>query len=117
MSRIDSRIKLKRTSIIGATPSIGPSINHRDGTWAINDIYPGELFLNDQDGRLWVGTTTGTIEVTLGSTSGAADNPFTYGSTSGGLLIYTAIEPSFGTNDALNPYSSILGGAANTIGS
>lgn len=115
MTQIDSRIKIKRSSNTGAVPTLAPSSDNRDGTWSVDDIYPGELYLNDPDGRLWIGTTTGVIEVAVGSTSGIADTPFVYGSTAGGALIYTSIQPDFGTVEIDAPYSSILGGNLNSI--
>jgi hypothetical protein len=50
-----SRVKHKRTQVSGATPTIGPSDDHTDGTWVNNDIYPGEFFL-DMGGQVgWFG--------------------------------------------------------------
>jgi len=50
-----SRVKHKRTQISGATPTIGPSDDHTDGTWVNDDIYPGEFFL-DMGGQVgWFG--------------------------------------------------------------
>ena len=115
MTQIDSRIKIKRSTGIGTVPQIGPSNDNRDGSWVDNDIYAGELFLNDPDGRLWIGTSTGVIELAVGSTSGVADTPFTFGSSSGGALIYSSIQPDFGTNENIAQYSSILGGQSNSI--
>jgi len=62
----NTRIRLKRTATSGATPTVGPSTNHTDGTWGINDIYGGEFFWNMADEKLWLGWNTGsTSGVTL----------------------------------------------------
>ena len=81
----NTRIRLKRTATSGATPSVGPSPNHTDGTWGINDIYGGEFYWNMADQALWLGWNTGaTSGVTLiysGATGGGgtytADNGLT----------------------------------------
>ena len=62
---INSKIRIKRSTVTGATPTIGPSIDYTDGTWGVDDIYTGELFYNVADERLWIGSTTGVTEVKL----------------------------------------------------
>ena len=57
INKIDGKIRTKRSTVIGATPSIGPSLDHTDGTWGINDIYTGEYYFNTADERLWIGGT------------------------------------------------------------
>ena len=52
---LDAKMKVKRSTITGQVPTIGPSADHTDGTWSATDIYSGELFLNEADDRLWVG--------------------------------------------------------------
>lgn len=77
----NTRIRLKRTATSGATPSVGPSPNHTDGTWGINDIYGGEFYWNMYDQALWLGWNTGTTSgVTL----------IYSGGTGGGGGVYTA---------------------------
>jgi len=50
-----SRVKHKRTIVSGATPTLGPSDDHTDGSWVNDDIYPGEFFL-DMGGQVgWFG--------------------------------------------------------------
>lgn len=66
MATQDSRIRLKRSTISGAEPTVAPSTDHTDGTWGVNDIYIGELYLNDPDQRLWVRTATGITEIATG---------------------------------------------------
>jgi hypothetical protein len=62
----NTRIRLKRTATSGTTPTIGPSTNHTDGTWGIDDIYGGEFFWNMADEKLYLGWNTGsTSGVTL----------------------------------------------------
>ena len=66
MATQDSRIRLKRSTVAGAVPTAAPSADHTDGTWSVNDIYIGELYLNDADQRLFVRTTNGVLEVATG---------------------------------------------------
>ena len=55
----NSRLLLKRSTISGATPTVFTgSTDYTDGTWGVNDIYGGELFLNMQDKKLWFGYDT-----------------------------------------------------------
>ena len=67
MATQDSRIRLKRSTVAGATPTAAPSADHTDGTWGVNDVYIGELYLNDADQRLFVRTSTGIVELATGS--------------------------------------------------
>ena len=66
MATQDSRIRLKRSSVSGAEPTAAPSTDHTDGTWSVNDVYIGELYLNDADQRLFVRTTGGIKEISTG---------------------------------------------------
>ena len=66
MATQDSRIRLKRSTVAGAQPTAAPSTDHTDGTWSVNDVYIGELYLNDADQRLFVRTTGGILEVSTG---------------------------------------------------
>lgn len=64
----DSRLLLKRSTTAGLEPTIptGSTI-HTDGTWNVEDIYAGELFLNMDDKKLWFGweDISGNTGVTL----------------------------------------------------
>ena len=62
MATQDSRIRLKRSTVAGAVPTAAPSTDHTDGTWSVNDVYIGELYLNDADQRLFVRTTGGELK-------------------------------------------------------
>jgi len=53
MATQDSRIKIKRSTVTGAVPTVPSSSDHTDGTWIATDIYKGELFYNQADGVLW----------------------------------------------------------------
>jgi len=66
MATQDSRIRLKRSTVAGAQPAAAPSADHTDGTWGVNDVYVGELYLNDTDQRLYVRTTGGILEIATG---------------------------------------------------
>lgn len=67
-----SRVVHKRTQVSGATPTIGPSDDHTDGSWTNTDIYPGEFFL-DMGGQVgwfgYSGTTSGVGVWMSGDTS------------------------------------------------
>lgn len=81
---IDAKIKFKRSTIPGVVPVIGVSDDHTDGSWTDNMIYPGELFVNIPDQRVWIGVTAAVIEIFNASTSfplGLADQtiPVGYG--------------------------------------
>lgn len=66
MATQDSRIRLKRSTVAGAEPTAAPSADHTDGTWGVNDVYVGELYLNDTDQRLYVRTAGGVLEIATG---------------------------------------------------
>lgn len=68
---LDAKMKIKRSTITGEVPAIGPSNDHTDGTWSATDIYSGELFLNETDARLWVGIDTAVVELDLTGAVGA----------------------------------------------
>ena len=90
-----SKIANKRSSIAGITPSIGPSDDHTDGSWDSTQVYPGELFFNIPDQRLWIGNIPTPLEITL---SGGSNNAVT-----GGTFNLTA-----GTITISNVYESIV---------
>lgn len=56
----DARVLLKRTigNASPVVPVIGPSLDHTDGTWASNNVYMGELFLDTMFNKMWVITDT-----------------------------------------------------------
>jgi len=66
MATQDSRIRLKRSTVTGAVPTVAPSTDHTDGTWSVNDVYIGELYLNDADQRLFVRSSGGVLEIATG---------------------------------------------------
>lgn len=109
----NTRIRLKRTATSGATPSVGPTPDHTDGSWGINDIYGGEFFWNMYDQALWLGWNTGTTSgVTLIYSAGTggggggtytADNGLTENPTNnfqlgGPLTQYTVIDGASNTH-------------------
>ena len=66
MATQDSRIRIKRSTVALAQPTAAPSTDHTDGTWSVNDVYIGELSLNDADQRLYIRTTNGILEIATG---------------------------------------------------
>lgn len=55
MATQDSRIKIKRSTISGTTPTVAPSDDHTQPSpaWIATDIYKGELFINQADNVIW----------------------------------------------------------------
>ena len=66
LSEIDAKQIQKISNVTGTVPTMGVSPDYTDGTWSTEDIYRGEFFLNDPDGRLWIGTVNGPIEIGAG---------------------------------------------------
>jgi len=66
MATQDSRLRIKRSTVALAQPTAAPSTDHTDGTWSVNDVYIGELYLNDADQRLYIRTTNGILEIATG---------------------------------------------------
>jgi len=62
---LDAKMKIKRSTVLGEVPTIGPSADHTDGTWSATNIYSGELFLNEADSRLWVGAGAEVKELSI----------------------------------------------------
>lgn len=73
INKIDGKIRIKRSSVIGGTPSIGPTTDHTDGGWGVNDIYPGEYYFNEADNLLWIGGTNSVLQIGLGGSVGASN--------------------------------------------
>lgn len=111
MSTIDARMILKRSQTSGATPTIGPTNNHRDGTWTTTNVYPSELFNNTVDDRLWLGENELPMLIGTGQTSSSI--PFKFAPDTGSTF---SIQPTNGSNTiTTSDYSSILGGQNNII--
>jgi hypothetical protein len=71
----NSRHLLKRSQISGNTPTVKTgSTSHTDGTWIDTEIYPGELYLNMGDKKLYFGW-----EDISGNTGIVLVNPFLNG--------------------------------------
>lgn len=73
----NSRTLLKRSQISGATPTVKTgSTQHTDGTWVDTDIYPGEIYWNMQDRKMYIGWedisgNTGTDVLVTGAGTGS----------------------------------------------
>ena len=114
---IDSKIRIKRSTVIGGTPSIGPSSDHTDGTWGVNDIYTGEFYYNIPDEKLWIGTATGTTQIDLLGSVGLDYDFCTTGIKTSVISACTTTGPiSIGsaTNSATGNDSSVVAGSSNT---
>lgn len=94
----DSRLLLKRSTTAGLEPTIptGSTI-HTDGTWNVEDIYAGELFLNMDDKKLWFGW-----EDISGNTGVTLVNPL--GNLTGSCITDLFVEniKACGINDTIN---------------
>jgi len=51
---IDAKQVQKRSTIAGVVPTIPVSDDHTDGTWNATDIYSGEFFINEADGKVFI---------------------------------------------------------------
>ena len=79
----NSRQLLKRSTVSGATPTVFTgSTDYTDGTWGVDDIYVGELYLNMTDKKLWFGweTSGGTGVELIYPQAGTPGPTFTGGS-------------------------------------
>jgi len=79
----NSRQLLKRSTVSGATPTVFTgSTDFTDGSWGVDDIYGGELYLNMTDKKLWFGweTTGGTGVELIYPQAGTPGPSFTGGS-------------------------------------
>lgn len=63
-----SRLRLKRATIPGVTPTI-PTGSTIDNSWIPTDLMVGEMFLNSADDRLWVRTASGNKEISISGIS------------------------------------------------
>lgn len=59
----DSRILIKSSTVAGVIPTVPASNDHTDGTWLITDIYKGELFVNQDDNKVFTRTDSGIIQI------------------------------------------------------
>jgi hypothetical protein len=73
----NSRIQSKYSTISGSTPTIPSSNDHTDGSWGINDIYIGELYINAIDNKVFSRGESSIFEVGLTDVS-ASITGFTY---------------------------------------
>lgn len=101
ITKLDAKIKIKRSTITTEVPTIGPSADHTDGTWSATDIYSGEYFLNEADSKLWLGVDTAVVEIDL----------------TGGVAAYDALYTGFITQSSIGAPSMLIPANGNTIGS
>jgi hypothetical protein len=100
-----SRILIKRATTTGVVPTLPASDDHTDGTWLVTDIYPGELFLNLVDERIWTRFDSGIVE--LLDTSSISDTVF--GAGWNGDTTHSASKNAI--YDAFQLYLPLTGGA------
>lgn len=63
----DAKQVQKRSSTTTEIPTVAPSDDHTDGTWSDLDIYSGEFFANEADGKLFIRLDATIKEIALGS--------------------------------------------------
>jgi len=51
---IDAKQVQKRSTVTTEVPTVAPSDDHTDGTWNDTDVYSGELFINEADGKVFI---------------------------------------------------------------
>lgn len=93
LSEIDAKQIQKISNVTGTVPTMGVSPDYTDGTWSTEDIYRGEFFLNDPDGRLWIGTVNGPIEIGAGIWSRVGEDIVAVENAITSPLIYPNILP------------------------
>jgi len=59
----DSRIRIKRSTVAGVTPTIPASNNHLDGSWVSTDLYIGEFMTNVVDNKVWFRASGGIVQI------------------------------------------------------
>jgi len=86
----------KRSTVVGQVPTIPATSDHTDGTWAVTDIYQGELFINIADGTMWTRDTNDrVIEIGTGwlkITSNFGDSVYNVASTLVDFEVFNLIE-------------------------
>lgn len=70
---------------------MGPSSDHTDSTWDSTNVYPGELFFNIPDQKLWIGNIPTPLEITLSGGTNAAVTSGSYNATGGTLTLNNAL--------------------------
>lgn len=87
MATQDSRIRIKRSTVPGTTPTIPASSNHLDGSWLSTDLYVGEFMTNVADERVWFRASAGLVELNTNTNS---DH---YGDSSGTDTYTSTVDP------------------------
>jgi hypothetical protein len=104
----NSRHLLKRTKTALEVPTIPTgSTVHTDGTWTSANIYPGELFLNMEDKKLYIG-----VEDISGNTDVVLLNPF---ADSFGLPETLAADNTTGGNNIIVTNGDLIKNSTNEI--
>lgn len=67
----DSRILIKSSTVTGTVPTVPASNDHTDGTWLITDLYKGEVFINQADGKVYTRIASGIIQIYPNTSGGS----------------------------------------------
>lgn len=108
--------KITATALLA--PTVAPSTDHTDGSWISTDIYPGEMFVNITDRRIWTSDGVSVYSLNRINLTELDDFPANY---TGQALKYvrvnageTGVEFATGTATGLNAVlavSPLTGGA------
>lgn len=114
-----SRQLIKRSTVTGATPTIpSGSTNHTDGTWTVDNIYPGEFYWNMADRKLFLGSEySGVTNVELIYDFSATSSTLTGGTFNSGTGTLT-LNNSNSTSVQVTGFTSggsFTGGSGNCI--
>lgn len=59
----DKRILIKSSTVASVVPTVPASNDHTDGTWLTTDLYKGEVFINQADGKVYTRVASGIIQI------------------------------------------------------
>jgi len=110
----ESRIIIKRSVVPGVVPTIPDTNDHTDNTWLSTDLYPGELFINTADDKVWFRGATVQQIYPLYSTAGqqvfyyATFDDFPAVGTADIVYIAGDTHNIYYWNASLNAYESII---------
>ena len=105
-----ARFVLKRSNVVGETPTIPPNNDHTTGLWIDTDIYSGEMFLNVADSKMWFrnssaeGTPAGEmVQLVPLNSGGTIDTNYLPGNYLGAMIYQGVWDASTGNPPSLTP--------------
>lgn len=67
---LDAKQVQKRSTVALAVPTVPASNDHTDGTWTATDVYSGEVFINETDGKAYIRIGAAIKELVFGGGAG-----------------------------------------------